>query len=70
MAMWAAAAIQIVFFGLSHSYQGTTGVIETAISGLVFTLIYLRTRSLWYVIIMHGFWDLFGIVALFLGIGM
>jgi membrane protease YdiL (CAAX protease family) len=45
-------------FGLAHIYQGFLGVITTAMTGALFTLIYIQTGSLWWAIAAHIFIDL------------
>ena len=56
---------QIMLFASNHTYQGVVGIFETAIAALVFSLIYLRTRSLWSAVIFHGLFDLSGILAIY-----
>lgn len=56
--LFAAAAVSVTAFGLSHLYQGLSGVIRTAIVGAVFTAIFLIGGSLWPVIILHTLLDL------------
>jgi hypothetical protein len=55
-------------FGLAHSYQGVTGIIQEGFSGLLLGLIYLRTgKNLSVPIIAHGVSDTLDILLIFLG---
>jgi membrane protease YdiL (CAAX protease family) len=55
-------------FGLAHSYQGVTGIIQEGLSGLLLGLIYLRTgKNLSVPIIAHGVSDTLDILLIFLG---
>jgi membrane protease YdiL (CAAX protease family) len=45
----AAAAV----FGLAHLYQKVTGVVATAIAGLLFCVLYVKTGSLLLPILLH-----------------
>jgi membrane protease YdiL (CAAX protease family) len=65
--LWIAAALQIGLFAHNHMYQGYLGVFETGLSASVFTLVYLRTRSLWNAVLFHSFYDVWGILAIYLG---
>jgi len=44
-------------FGILHAYQSLPGVIILSVYGLMFALLYIRTRSLWPCIIAHFFQD-------------
>ncbi len=60
--------ITSVLFGLVHLYQGTSGMITTGFSGLVFGIAYLvNGRNLWAPIIAHGVYDTIGFVLIYLG---
>lgn len=50
--------VTALVFGLVHIYQGFLGVITTAAMGVLFTLIYIQTDSLWWAIAAHIFIDL------------
>jgi membrane protease YdiL (CAAX protease family) len=54
-------------FGLAHAYQGATGILVTGVLGLVFGLLYLRSKSLWPLVIAHGLIDTLSLVALYAG---
>lgn len=62
-----AATVQGLVFGLAHAYQGPTGVLVTGSLGLVFGLLYLRTKSLWPLVIAHGLIDTLSLLALYAG---
>lgn len=62
-----AAAVQGLVFGLAHAYQGPTGILVTGSLGLVFGLLYLRTKSLWPLVIAHGLVDTLSLLALYAG---
>lgn len=60
--------VSSVVFGLSHYYQGPTGMIMTGLFGFAFGVIYLlNARNLWLNILIHGFVDTIGITALYFG---
>ena len=42
-----------VLFGLAHSYQGITGMVLTALAGLLFCGLYVATGSLVWPILLH-----------------
>lgn len=57
-----------ILFGIGHWYQGPAGVIGSAVSGLLFGTLYLKTgRNLWLPILAHGFSDTLGLVWIYLG---
>lgn len=68
-AAWVFALIVVTLaFGLAHLYQGASGVIATALSGLIFGLVYLADgRNLWSAILAHGIYDTIGFVLIYLG---
>ncbi len=49
--------ISAVVFGACHAYQGWPGFIVISTYGLMFSLLYLRTKTLWPLIIAHFFQD-------------
>ncbi len=64
---WAAGValvISMVYFGYSHRYQGTTGMIDTGIAALVFGLLYLRRGRLIAPMIAHGLYDMLLILGM------
>jgi uncharacterized protein len=56
--------IASVLFGLLHIYQKFWGVLGATILGLVFSLVYLLTGSIWVVIVVHALVDLRSLVLL------
>ncbi len=57
-----------MLFGLVHLYQGTSGMITTGFSGLIFGIAYLANgRNLWAPIIAHGVYDTIGFVLIYIG---
>jgi len=57
---WAAAVIASVIFGASHAYQGVAGALSTFVVGLVFSLVYLATGSLFPTVVAHAVVDFVG----------
>ncbi len=56
-------------FGFGHAYQGTSGMIATGISGLVFSgLFFASKKNLWAAIIAHGIYDTAGFLMIFFGV--
>jgi uncharacterized protein len=55
---WGAAALSVPFFALAHFYQGWSGVLRTALAGVVLTLIVAVSGSLWPAIVLHALVDL------------
>jgi membrane protease YdiL (CAAX protease family) len=57
-----------LLFGLGHIYKGPTGVVDSAVSGLVLGAAFLVSgRNLWACVLAHGFIDTFGLIALYFG---
>ena len=57
-----------ILFGISHLYQGTSGIIVITLHGLLLGALYLATgRNLWVPIIAHGVNDTVGFILIFLG---
>ncbi len=66
--LWA-VILSSLAFGLGHIYQGWTGVILSAIAGMVYCGAYfLDGRCLWAPILIHGLYDTSVFLALFLGL--
>jgi len=60
-------AVQVVF-GLAHSYQGRTGLIDEGLMGILLAAIYLGTgRNLAVPIVAHGVQDSIDMILIFLG---
>jgi len=51
------AILSAIVFGACHSYQGLPGFIVISVYGLMLSLLYIRTRSIWPPIIAHFFQD-------------
>ncbi|WP_182835458.1 CPBP family intramembrane glutamic endopeptidase [Flagellimonas lutimaris] len=63
----ASAAITSLLFGLSHYYQGPTGMITIAIGTFVMSLVFAKYRdNLWILILTHGLVDTWGLTFLYL----
>jgi membrane protease YdiL (CAAX protease family) len=64
-----ALIVHAVLFGLGHTYQDITGVLDTFVAGLLLGIIYLlNRRNLWLNIIVHGVIDTTAFVLLYLGL--
>jgi membrane protease YdiL (CAAX protease family) len=59
--------ISTFIFALGHVYEGTAGVLTVTYIGIVYSLIFLREKSLTINIVLHFFTDLIPIVLLPLG---
>lgn len=58
-----------LLFGVGHWYQGVAGVAGSAVTGLVFGLLYLKGgRNLWCPILAHGFSDTIALAWIYLGL--
>ena len=56
-----------ILFGISHLYQGMSGIIVITLHGLLLGALYLATgRNLWVPIIAHGVNDTVGFILIFL----
>ena len=55
-------AVSALAFGICHAYQGIPGLIVITVYGVMFSLLYIRTGSLWPGIIAHSLQD---VMALF-----
>lgn len=63
-----AVVLQAVVFGLAHSYQGATGIVGSALKGLVFGAVTIAARwSIWPAALAHGTNNTLGITTLYLG---
>lgn len=66
---WIGILLTSISFAIAHSYQGIGGMINTCIfSAVLGLLFYLFKRNTWYVILVHGFFDTYGIVWIYLGL--
>lgn len=69
---WAAALaalISVFWFALGHSYQGWAGIVDVAVSGLLYTALYLWRGRLTASIVAHGWFDMVIIVGVFVMYG-
>jgi CAAX protease family protein len=58
LATGAAVLLSSVVFGAAHAYQGPTGILITALLGLLFAFVYVSAgRNLWLNIVVHGVYD-------------
>lgn len=65
---WLTIVITSVVFGFAHNYQGIGGIVGTFIFAIVMGLLYFYfKRNVWYLILIHGFYDSVGIFRLYLG---
>jgi len=60
--VWAAFALAAIVFGLAHLYQGWVGVAATTAVGVLLTLFYLASGSIWIAVLVHAAIDLVGLV--------
>jgi membrane protease YdiL (CAAX protease family) len=58
-----AVAADTAVFSLGHLYQGVTGAVQAAASGLIFALVFLRRRKAADAMAVHAVFDLLGIAA-------
>lgn len=57
-----------VVFAFAHNYQGMGGIIGTFYFSLIMGILYfVFKKNVWYLVIIHGFYDMVGITKLFLG---
>lgn len=61
------AIILSVYFGVSHSYQGTSGMIAVGLASTISFLIYYKNRTdLALLVFAHGFYDTIGLTLIYL----
>ena len=57
------------FFGYMHMHQGITGQVVAASMGALFSIIfYIRKYDLWFMILIHGFFNTLGILSFYFGL--
>jgi len=57
-----------VVFAFAHTYQGLGGILDTFLFSVVMGILYFSLgKNVWYLIIIHGFYDTVGIFRLYLG---
>jgi len=58
-----------LIFGFGHIYQGLSGIILASMAGIIYSLAFIFSgRNLWAPILVHGFYDTWAFLTLFLGI--
>jgi hypothetical protein len=58
-----------LIFGAAHFYQGTAGVVDTTLAGIVLGVLYfVAMRNLWLPILTHGVIDTIGFLLIYLGL--
>jgi membrane protease YdiL (CAAX protease family) len=68
IAYWVGIVLVSILFGYGHYYKGASGVIDSAVAGLILGTAYmLAGRNLWACIFAHGFIDTFGVIDAFFG---
>lgn len=61
------ALIMSAYFGVSHSYQGTAGIIAITLGSLYLSMIYYKNRdNLAIAALVHGFYDTIGLTLIYL----
>jgi CAAX protease family protein len=64
----AALIVTSVLFGCGHYYKGPSGMIDSAVAGLILGAAYmLNGKNLWANVIAHGLIDSVGVIVLFFG---
>ena len=65
---WLISAIILsIYFGVSHNYQGTSGIIAVGLSSLIFHYTYYKNRTnLALLVFAHGFYDTIGLTLIYL----
>jgi membrane protease YdiL (CAAX protease family) len=67
-AYWIGIVLVSILFGYGHYYKGASGVIDSAVAGLILGTAYmLAGRNLWASILAHGIIDTFGVIDAFFG---
>ena len=62
-----AVAAGAVVFGVTHFLEGPVGIVSNGSFGLLFGVIYIRTRNLWITIIAHGILNTVRFILVFAG---
>lgn len=62
------AIIASIAFGFAHNYQGPSGIINAAIVGFIFALIFIYNRTnLMLTVLIHGIYNMMAITLIYLG---
>jgi membrane protease YdiL (CAAX protease family) len=63
-----AIVLTSIVFAFAHDYQGIGGIADTFLFAIVIGSLYFYLgRNVWYIILIHGFYDTVGIFMLYLG---
>jgi membrane protease YdiL (CAAX protease family) len=63
---WAGMLATSIAFAVAHAYQGIGGIITTFYFSVIMVLLYYYfKKNVWYVILVHGFYDTVGILYLY-----
>ena len=69
LSKWIGIVVTSISFAVAHGYQGAGGIINTFYFSFILALLYYYfKKNVWYVIIVHGCFDTFGIIYLYLGL--
>jgi uncharacterized protein len=60
---WAAVALSTALFGVGHVYEGALGVAIAVSMGILFSMVYLRLRSLHVIALGHGLYNALALCA-------
>jgi membrane protease YdiL (CAAX protease family) len=64
---WISILVTSIVFAFAHNYQGIGGIADTFLFSIVLGLLYFYLgKNVWYLILIHGFYDTVGIFRLFL----
>ncbi len=67
-AYWLGMVYVSVLFGYGHYYKGPSGIIDSAVAGLILGSAYLLAgRNLWVCVLAHGFIDTVAVAAVYFG---
>jgi len=65
--LWIAVIASSLLFGMAHRYQGIMGMISTFTVGLIFGIVFIKSKNkLWLTILTHGVYDVIGITLIYL----
>lgn len=66
-AWFVSAIILSIYFGASHNYQGTAGMIAVGLASVIYFLTFYKNRTnLALVVFAHGFYDTIGLTLIYL----
>jgi membrane protease YdiL (CAAX protease family) len=67
-AYWVAMVLVSVLFGYGHYYKGPSGIVDSAVAGLILGTAYLLSGlNLWTTILAHGLIDTYAVVVVYFG---